>query len=73
MIGLRVQGVTPEYIKALQTAGFKLSIDDVIGAKVQGITPEFIDKAQKHGFQNLTIEELIQLKRVGVLEGEAEI
>jgi beta-lactamase regulating signal transducer with metallopeptidase domain len=73
VIGMKVQGVTADYIKALQTAGFKLSIDDVIGAKVQGITPEFIDKAHKHGFQNLTIEELIELKHGGVLDDEAEI
>ena len=73
IIGMKVQGVTPEYIKALQSAGFKVSIDDVIGVKVQGITPEFIEKARKHGFQNLTIEKLIQLKHVGVLDDEAEI
>lgn len=73
LVGMKVQGVTPEFIKALQSAGFKLNVDDVIGAKVQGVTPEFIDLARKHGFQNLTIDKLIQLKHLGILENQGEI
>ena len=73
LVGMKVQGVTPEFIKVLQSAGFKPSIDDVIGAKVQGVTPEFIDLAKKHGFQNLSIDKLIQLKHLGILENQGEI
>lgn len=70
---MRVQSVTPEYIKTLQAAGFKVSVDDILAAKVQGITPEFMEKARKHGFQNLTIEKLIELKHLGILESPADI
>jgi bla regulator protein blaR1 len=73
VISMRVQGVTPEYIKALQSAGFKFDIEELVGAKVQGITPEFIEKAKKHGFQNLTLDNLIQLRHIGVLDKEGEI
>jgi beta-lactamase regulating signal transducer with metallopeptidase domain len=73
IVGMKVQGVTPDYIKTLQSAGFKPSVDDVIEAKVQGVTPEFIDLARKHGFQNLTIDKLVQLKRLGILESKGEI
>ena len=73
IVGMKVQGVTPEYIKTLQAAGFKPSVDDVIGAKVQGVTPEFVELAKKHGFQNLTLEKLIELKRLGILESKGEI
>jgi beta-lactamase regulating signal transducer with metallopeptidase domain len=73
IVGMKVQGVTPEFIKALQAAGFKPSVDDVISAKVQGVTPEFIEMARKHGFQNLTIEKLIELKHLGILENSGEI
>lgn len=73
IVSMKVQGVTPEFIKSLQAAGFKPSIDDIVGAKVQGITPEFIDQARKHGFQNLTIEKLIELKRLGILDSKAEL
>ena len=71
--GMRVQGVTTDYIKALQSAGFKFDVDELIGAKVQGITPEFIENARKHGFQNLTLDKLIQLKHMGVLDNPGEI
>ncbi|HLZ40699.1 MAG TPA: M56 family metallopeptidase [Candidatus Sulfotelmatobacter sp.] len=73
IVGMKVQGVTPGFIKALQAAGFKPSIDDIVGAKVQGITPEFIEEARKHGFQNLTIEKLIELKHLWILENKAEL
>ncbi len=72
-VGMKVQGVTPDYVKALQSAGFKPSVDDVIGAKVQGVTPEFMESARKHGFQNLTIDKLIELKRLGILESKGDI
>jgi hypothetical protein len=67
LIGMKVQGITPEYVKSMQDAGFKnLDVDDLIGAKVQGITPEFIEKAHKHGFQKLTLDKLIALKHAEV-------
>ncbi len=73
IVGMKVQGVTPEFIKALQSAGFKPDVDDIIGAKVQGVTPKFIERARKHGFQNLTIEKLIEVKRLGLLEEKGDI
>jgi len=65
---MKVQGVTPAYIKELQNDGFKLSIDDAIGAKVQGITPDFIAKVRSHGFKDLTLDKLIALKNAGVFD-----
>jgi beta-lactamase regulating signal transducer with metallopeptidase domain len=73
IIAMRVQDVTPEYLKALQTAGFKFDIDDAVGAKVQGVTPEFIEKVRQHGFKDLTLEKLIHLRQLGVLDRDGEI
>jgi hypothetical protein len=40
---------------------------------VQGITPDFIEKARQHEFQDLTLDKLIELKNMGVLETPGEI
>jgi bla regulator protein blaR1 len=73
IVGMKVQGVTADYVRTLQSAGFKPDVDEVIGAKVQGISPEFIEMARKHGFQNLTIDKLIQLKHLGILDSKGDI
>jgi beta-lactamase regulating signal transducer with metallopeptidase domain len=73
LISMRVQGVTADYIKALMAAGFKVDVDDVVSAKVQGLTPEFIEKARKHGFKDLDLDKLIELKRLNILEPQADI
>jgi len=67
LIGMRIQRVTPEFIKALQSSGLKLKTDGVIAAKIMGITPEFIEKARSHGFKDLDLNKLIALKHSGVL------
>ena len=67
LIGMKVQGITPEYVKSMQAAGFKdLKCEELIGAKVMGVNAEFIEKARKHGFQNLTLEKLIALKHADI-------
>lgn len=73
LMGMRVQDVTPEYIKALQSAGFNPSVEDVIRAKVQDVTPEFINRAKQHGFKDLTLDKLIRLRSLGILDTQAEL
>lgn len=73
LIAMRIQDVTPDYVKSLQSAGFKFDVGETIRAKIQDITKEFIERAVKHGFQNLSLEKLIQLKHLGILESPADI
>jgi beta-lactamase regulating signal transducer with metallopeptidase domain len=68
LISMKVQGVTPEYIKALQSAGLNVGIDQIISAKVQDVTSEFIEQARKHGFKDLTLDKLIRLRQLGILD-----
>ena len=70
LISMKIQGVTPAYLKELKDAGFKVDPEEAIAAKIQGITPEFIATARRHGFKDLTLDKLIALKHSGVLEPE---
>jgi beta-lactamase regulating signal transducer with metallopeptidase domain len=73
VVTMQIHGVTPDFISSLQTAGFKFDIDDAVSAKIQGVTKEFIESAAKRGFKDLTLDKLIELKRLGVLESPTEI
>lgn len=73
LISMKVQDVTPEYIKALRDAGYNVSIHEIINAKVQDVTPEFIQRARQHGFKDLTLEKLIRLRQLGILDSKADL
>jgi beta-lactamase regulating signal transducer with metallopeptidase domain len=67
IIAFRNHGVTPEYIEQVSDTGLELDTEEIIGLKNHGITPEFINEARSHGFENLSVEQLIQLKDADVL------
>jgi beta-lactamase regulating signal transducer with metallopeptidase domain len=73
LVAMRVQDVTPEYIKALQSAGYRFDINDIISAKVQDVTPEFIERVKTHGFKDLTLQKLIQLRQLGILDSKSDL
>ena len=39
VIGMKVQGVSPEFVQEMKAQGMKLDTDTAIGMKVQGISP----------------------------------
>jgi len=65
LIGMKVQGITPQYIHEIRAQGLKPSIDDLIGMKVQGITPEYIRQMRALKL-NTDVDSLIGMKVQGI-------
>ncbi|MGO8817837.1 MAG: M56 family metallopeptidase [Terriglobia bacterium] len=65
LISLKVQHVTPEYIRQIHAAGLTPTVDELIGMKVQGVSPEYISAMRAHGLKP-TVDDLIAMKVQGV-------
>jgi len=65
LISLKVQGVTPEYIRGMHDLGLQPNVDELIGMKVQGITPEYVREMRKFD-SNASIDDLIGMKVQGI-------
>jgi beta-lactamase regulating signal transducer with metallopeptidase domain len=65
LIGMKVQGITPEYIHQMRAEGLKPTVDELIGMKVQGITPEYIHQMRALKL-NTDVDSLIGMKVQGI-------
>ena len=61
LVALKVQGVTPEYVRELRAAGVELSPEQVIALKVQDVTPEYVREMKSLG-QQTEANNLIAMK-----------
>ena len=66
LIALKIQGVTPEYVKQIHDSGLHPDADELISMKVQGITPDYVREMRTATGQPLDIDNLIGLKVQGV-------
>ncbi len=65
LISMKIQGVTPGYVKEMHELGLQPTPDELVGMRVQGIMPEYIREMRKF-YSNLNIDELIGMKVQGV-------
>jgi beta-lactamase regulating signal transducer with metallopeptidase domain len=62
-IAMKIQGVTPEYARAMSQVGFgKLSADDLVACKIQGVSPEAIAEFKKQGLEVKSIHDAISYR-----------
>jgi beta-lactamase regulating signal transducer with metallopeptidase domain/uncharacterized protein YnzC (UPF0291/DUF896 family) len=66
IIGLKVQGVTPEYVKSMRELGLHVDADGIIGMKVQGITPEYVREMRAATGETLDADDLVGMKVQGI-------
>jgi hypothetical protein len=65
LISMKIQGVTPAYVKQIHDLGLKPTPDELVGMRVQGITPEYI-RDMRTVSPNLNVDELIGMKVQGI-------
>jgi len=65
LIAMKIQGVTPAYVREIHDLGMKPSAEEFIGMRVQGITPEYIRDLRSIA-PNLGVDELIGMKVQGI-------
>src|SRR5580700_543385 len=42
LIAMKIQGVTPEYVRGLHEQGFHPNAEELVSMRIQGVTPEYI-------------------------------
>jgi len=65
LLALKIQGVTPEYVRALHEAGLQPGVDQIVAMKIQGVTPEYVKELRDLGFKS-DIDNVIAMKIQGV-------
>lgn len=69
LTSFRIHGVSASFIKAIQSLGYKPSADELTGLRVHGVTPEFIETVKSRGFKDVTLEQVIELRRLNIIPG----
>jgi hypothetical protein len=65
VIQMKIQGVSPDFVRELQKDGYDLPVSRIIGLKIQGVSASYIRDLKANGLKP-SAEDLIQYKIQGV-------
>ena len=65
LIAMKIQGVTPAYVKEIHDLGMKPTVEEFIGMRVQGITPQYANDMRGLGLK-YDPENLVGMKVQGI-------
>jgi len=65
LVGMKTQGVTPEYVRQMRALGLSPDADQLIAMRVQGVTPEYIRDMRASGVA-ASAKQLVGMKVQGV-------
>jgi beta-lactamase regulating signal transducer with metallopeptidase domain len=65
LVALKIQGITPDYVREMHELGIHPGADRLVAMKVQGVTPEYIKELRSLGFDP-DEDQVIALKVQGV-------
>jgi len=65
LIALKIQGVTPDYVRGLREQGVSPDVDKVIAMRIQRVTPEYVRDLRALGL-DLSDDRIIAMKIQGV-------
>jgi hypothetical protein len=72
IIALKVQGVTPDYVRAIRAEGLDPNVNELLAMKIQGINPEYVREIRSTGLKP-TVNDFIALRVQGVTPGYVRI
>jgi beta-lactamase regulating signal transducer with metallopeptidase domain len=61
LIAMKVQGITPDYIRGLLATKLNPDVDQVIAMKVQGVTPQYVDEIRRV-VADVRVDDIIAMK-----------
>ena len=65
LIAMKIQGVTPDYVRGIHAEGLKPDADNLVAMRIQGVTPEYIHEMRGLGFTP-DVDQLVAMKIQGI-------
>jgi beta-lactamase regulating signal transducer with metallopeptidase domain len=66
IIALKIQGVTPEFVRQIKAAGLDASNSEFVSLRIHDVTPEYVRALAAAGLANLRVRDYLAAKIQGV-------